>query len=872
MINITVPPANFSSGSVTRANFKMMPCAKTTWFEKIIRAGVRSAGLLALLATSTWLQAAVTPAGLPLYFEAGQAQDNAVPQFIANGIDSQFLITSDSIQFVLRKPVAAGENSSRTVSMQFLGANDKAQMAGEQELSGKINYLIGNEPARWQTGIATFARVQVAQIYPGINLTYYGNQRQLEYDFIVSPGANPGLIAIHFDGPDKISINRGGELVLNLGDGEIHQPLPLIYQMVQGQQEKIAGGYKMLDAHTVAFAIGPYDHNLPLVIDPILSYSTYFGGNASDTAWAVAVNTNDGTVYIAGQTTSTKFSPWQAPSNGYQTNFGGGVISGDAFVARFDSLGTNLIYFTYLGGNGDDVAYGLAVDAAGDAYIAGATDSANFPYTNAIVKGAYTGTNVNNVYYGTNVSGKVDQYAGTYLSDAFVAELNPSGSNLIYSTYLGGNGADAAYGVAVDSAGNAYVTGFTYSTNFPITSDAYQNHLAVSNWYFSAYYNANAFVAEIAAGGSNMLYSSYFGGTNLDKAKGIALDSSDNIYITGFTASTNFPIKKAIPQTTIITVVATNYTTTNVVNGNLLNGLTNQNYAFDAFVAKFSPGFANLIYSTFLGGANDDQANGIAVDAFGNAYVTGWTISTNYPNTVTITNFYSWVTNNLLAVYVTNAFLTQITYNGANAGIGYSTVFGGTNYAVDIGYGVAVDSAGNAFVVGATGPQGFPVSITTNTPGLLQATNAGDSDVFVTAFNTNASQLLYSVLLGGSQNDYGYGIALDPVDNAYIVGLTASSNFRTNNARQAALDGITNAFLAKIVLGQQNSSPELSIIPSGTNVVLSKGPIFPEFQLQSNTNLLSTNSWTLVHAPSNTWQSITLPMTNGDLFFRLKFY
>ncbi len=836
-----------------------MPCAKTIWFEKSVRAGLRGAGLIALFAISTGLQAAVTPAGLPLYFEAGQARSNATPQFIAHGIDSQFIITPGSVQFVLRKPVSAGEFSSKTVCMHFIGANNKAQMAGGEELPGKINYLVGNEPAHWQTGVAIFARVQVSQVYPGINLTYYGNQRQLEYDFNVSAGSNPGTIRIHFDGSDRISINPAGELVLNLGDGEIHQPLPLIYQSIHGQRVKIAGGYKMIDVHTVTFAIGSYDHNLPLVIDPILSYSTYFGGNGTDAAWAVAVDTNDGTVYIAGETTSTQFSPGHPffTPGAVQTNFQGGTLNGDGFVAKFDSLGTNLIYLTYLGGSGDDGVVGIALDGSGDAYVAGFTDSPNFPTKKAIYP-TIAGTN----------------YPPGYLVDAFVSELNPNGTNLLFSTYLGGSASDGATGIALDSSNNIYVTGLTFSTNFPTTANAYQKHIAVSNWLYQSYWNANAFVSEISAGGTNLLYSSYFGGTNYDFAEGIAIDNSNCIYLTGFTVSTNFPITNAILPVTITTLVASNLFTTNVVNGSLLNGLpsTNQNYASDAFVAKFSPGFSNLIYSTFLGGANSEEANGIAVDASGNAYVTGWTVSTNFPNTVTITNLYSWVTNNLYAVYVTNVFLTKITWNGTNAGIGYSTVFGGTNSDVDIGYGVAVDPAGNAFVVGATSTMGFPVSITTNTPGLLQATNAGYSDVFVTAFNTNASQLLYSVLLGGLYADYGYGIALDSADNAYIVGQTYSSNFRTNGARQAALNGTANAFLAKIILGAQSSSPELSITPSGTNVLLSKPPIFPEFQLQSNTNLLSTNSWTLVHAPSNTWQSITLPMTNGDMFFRLKYY
>ena len=246
-------------------------------------------------------------------------------------------------------------------------------------MSGKINYLIGNEPAGWQTGVATFAKVRVADIYPGVNLTYYGNQRQLEYDFTVAPGADPGVIAIRFDGADKISISPAGELVLNLGDSEIRQPKPVIYQTANGARQEISGGYKILDAHTVAFAVGDYDHSLPLVIDPILSYSTYFGGAADDIAWNVAVDTN-GFVYVAGETLSANL----ATAGAFQTNYAGGTYTGDAFVAKFSNDGSNLVYCTYLGGSQDDFASGLAVDNAGDVFLTGSTDSPNFPTNNAL--------------------------------------------------------------------------------------------------------------------------------------------------------------------------------------------------------------------------------------------------------------------------------------------------------------------------------------------------------------------------------------------------------------------------------------------------------------------------------------------------------
>lgn len=774
-------------------------------------AGLGAVGLLELSLGAAPAPASVTPASLPLYFEANQGQVDPAARFVARGQNAQFLVSAVGMQIILSKPAS----SPIRLQMQFAGADPQAQISGEEKLAGKINYLTGNDPAQWKTGVPIFARVRVEQLYPGIGLVYYGNHRQLEYDFTIAPGADPDAIAVHFSGADRISIGPAGELVLDLGNGEIRQPKPRIYQVVNGARRAVGGGYRLAGTGTVAFSVGQYDHRLPLVIDPVLGYSTYFGGNGDDTAWAVAVDTN-GFVYVAGQTTSTQFAPGKplATTGAFQTNFQGGAILGDAFVAKLDNAGTNLIYLTYLGGSADDTVYGMALDASGDAFVAGATDSPNFPVKNAIY---------------TNINGTINPYSHSYLADAFVAELNPGGSNLIYSTFLGGVGADAARAVALDSAGNAFVTGFTYSTNFPTTANAFQKRLGVTNWIFQAYYNANAFVAEIAAGGSNLVYSSYFGGTNYDEGRGIAVDGSGGVCVAGYTASVNFPHTNAFQ--------------------NLLNGTTNANPAFDSFVAKFAPGCSNLVYSTYLGGANNDVACHLAVDGPGNAYVTGWTVSTNFPDTVT--NVPNGLTNNFVYGFtvVTNAFLTQIAWNGTNAAIGYSAVFGGTNSCVDIGYGVVVDAAGNAFVVGATSATSFPTTLPTNGVGQLIATNAGASDVFVTAFNTNASALLYSVEFGGANNDYGYAIALDASTNAYIVGQTFSSNFPTNNARQPALNGSSDAFLARII--SYPVPPAITIQPTNQSaavgstvslVVAATGtpPLSYQWQMQE-TNLTWTN-------------------------------
>jgi hypothetical protein len=773
------------------------------------------AGLLAMNLLAASARAAAPGGGVPFYFEENRGQADVPAQFIARGRNYQFLISPAGAQIVLCKTIAAAPPaftlnspasiSTRAVRMQFVGADMQARIRGDGALSGKINYLIGNNSAKWQTGVPTFAKVDVAGIYPGVNLVYYGNQQRLEYDFTIAPQANPGAIAIHFDGADKISVNENGELVLTLGNDEIRQPAPLIYQMSGGGRKEISGGYKMLDAQTVAFSVGKYDRALPLVIDPVLSYSTYFGGNSADEALAVAVDAN-GFIYIAGETLSAQFA---APGS-FQTNFQGGTLTGDAFVAKFGNAGTNLIYLTYLGGSADDAAFGMTVDGAGDAFVTGFTDSANFPVTNALYK---------------NISGTSDPKTHFYPVDAFVAELNPGGSNLVYSTYLGGNGSDAGTGIAVDSAGNAYVTGLTYSTNFPTTNalvfqlagttNPLMNHLAGS---------VNAFVAKIGAGGSPLLYSTYFGGTNADQGNGIAVDGAGEAFVTGFTSSTNFPVTTNAPF-------------------QFLNGFTNGTVAKDAFVAKFAPSGTNLIYSTFLGGANDDAGNHIVCDPAGDVYVTGSTTSTNFPDTATnVPGLYSFVATNASGVVsATNAFLIKLNPSGT---IVYSALFGG--YASDIGYGVAIDPLNDAFVVGASTSANFP---TANVSGLLSTNNSGGNDVFVIAFNANCTALLYSAYLGGLSDDFGYGVAVDPLGNAYVVGQTTSANFPTNNAYQTALSGASDSFLAKILLA--TPSPVLSIKLSGTNNLAISWPAVlpfePElgrlFTLEFNPVLTSSTNW-----------------------------
>ncbi len=793
-------------------------------------------------------------ANAPLYFEANQGQNGSTAEFLAQGIRSQFLISPDGAEMILFKPMAAHLFETRSMRMEFIGANPRANILGFDDLPGKINYLVGNDSSKWETEVPTFAKVRVAGIYPGVDLVYYGNQRQLEYDLTVAPGAEPRSIAAHFTGVDKMSISPAGDLILQIGDAEIRQPNPVIYQMVDGKRVDVRGGYKILDANTAGFAIDGYDRSRPLVIDPILSFSTYFGGSASALAQAVAVDTN-GFIYMAGQTLSSGL----ATGGAFQTTYGGGYVNGDAFVSKYGFNDTNLslLYCTYLGGNADDLATSVAVDNAGHAFVTGYTDSPNFPTANAL-------------YPHILGRGYLDRQNGVtyYSGNAFVAELDPTGSHLVYSTYLGGSGGlgsagvpggiDQGMGIKLDLVGNAYVAGFTSSTNFPVVNPlvAPVNGTNVVFNYLAGTYNA--FVAEIGAGGSPLKYSTYLGGSNLDLGLGIALDGSGAIYVAGYTDSTNFPV------------------TTNAVQ-TVLDGTTNVPlYYYDAFAAKLIPGATNLslAYSTYLGGTNDDWGFAIAVDGSGDAYVTGATASPNFSNTVTyIAGLTNLLTNNVnAAIVVTNVFLTEI--NPQGTGIVHSAVFGGTT--TDIGYGVALDPMGNIYVCGASSsPTNFPAF---NTLGSLAATNAGQFDAFVTAFSTNFTGVIYSALIGGSANDEAFGIAVDPVSDVYIVGQTFSVNYPTNHATDGVVSGSSDGFLTKII-SNNTTPPPLSISVNNGQGLVSWGsglPYEPElgnlFELQSETNLLSTNWVAVPGSPilSNNVYSVVFNPTNGLGFFRLE--
>lgn len=759
-------------------------------------------------------------ANMPLCFEAYRGQADGRVRFMARGAAYQFLITPTEAVVTLRKlapsfasperlatDAQASLTTFRSVRLEFLGANPKAVVSGEKEMAAHVNYFIGNDPAKWQAGVPLFERVRVEDVYPGIAIVHYGNQRELEYDFIIAPHADPAEIAVRFTGADSVCINEAGELVLKLGGEEIRQPRPVIYQTVRGKRKDIDGGYRLEGERTMKFRIGDYDPSLPLTIDPVLSYSTFIGGEEMDIGWAGVVDAK-GDVYLAGETRSSQF---YASASSLQTNLAGNTDNhGDAFVMKVNNSVTNLVYFTYLGGKTADAALALAVDGEGNAYVAGYTDSTNFPVHAAIF---------------TNLSGRANVFTGIKPVDAFVAKLSPSGSNLLFSTYLGGAVVDAAYGIALDAETNVYVTGQTLSTNFPTRNTLRTNQNG----------NGDAFVAKIDIGNTNLVYCALLGGTNLDVATDIALDAAGDAFVTGYTSSTNFPVTNAVQS--------------------FLNTLTNLSTVFDAFAFRLDPDTDLLVYSTFLGGTNDDYGYRLALDGEQAVYVTGSTRSPDFVRSTT--NLPSGVVSN---ASVSDVMVVKLDAAGARS---YSAMFGGAGQ--DEGRGIAVDASGNAWIVGLTASTRFP---TNGTGGSLRGTNSGGLDVFISKLNATGTALDFSAYFGGTKDDMAYDVTLDPAGNAYVVGETSSANFPVEFAGQTLFGGEKDAFVLKIL-----EEPSLDISTVSNGVAVSWPGFSEEFSLQSSTNLSASNAWVNVSAPqvlTNARNSVTLGATNSQRFFRLR--
>jgi hypothetical protein len=712
-----------------------------------------------------------------------------------------FLTPTEAALALITSPADTDPTKKGSVlRMKLVGADPQPPLSGLEELPGKANYFLGNDPAQWRTNIPTYAKIKYASVYPGVDLVYYGNQRTLEYDFIVAPGADPKIITLAFEGPDRLEVDGQGDLVLRTVGGDVRLRKPVVYQEVDGTRKLLAGNYILKSQNRVGFQVAAYDVKKPLVIDPVLVYSTYLGGSGTDRASGMAVD-GSGNAYVTGDTISINF-PTKAPPavTPYQSTLSKSSTT-DCFVTKINTTVSgpaSLVYSTYLGGSSNDQCSGIAIDSAGNAYVTGQTDSTNFP------------------------GGALSKAKGG--GDIIVVKLNPTGSALAYAAFLGGSSADAGFGIAVDALGQAHVTGKTASKDFPVLG-GFQSTPGVAGGDPAG----DAFMTKLNAAGTAILYSTYLGGSGAEEGRGIAVSSAGQAYVTGTTSSTSgFP---------------------------LTGGDSSLGGSSDAFMMRINTtatGGASLLYSTFLGGSCPEEGRAIAVDASGSAYVTGRTFSTDFPGAAASGFQLALGEPGMTCGASGDAFVAKLT--SAGSALSYSTYLGGR--AADLGLGIAVDGSGNAYVTGQTFSNDFP------TAGAFHTGLRGLSDAFVTKINTNttgAPSLLYSTLLGGAGDESASSIALGDFGFVYVSGQTSSADFLTAPGGAPTLLGFqaclgsglggpcqssgTDAFVAKL----SNNAPP--VLTSPGNKTIAEG---------------STLSFTLSASDPDAGQTLTFSISGGQ--------
>jgi len=749
---------------------------------------------------------------LPLSFEANQGQTGDQVEFLSRGNGYSVRLTHGGAILALRRPAdgtigmvpRTNHYKTEEIRMELVDGNRDTRAVASAQLPGYANYFVGQDPAQWRRNVPTFAQVRYSGIYPGVDLVYYGNQGQLEYDFIVAPKARPKAIALRFSAARAITVRANGDLSVAATNGEVAFRKPAIYQQVNGHRRRIAGGFVVRRDRRVGFALGSYDRSKPLIIDPVLEYSTYLGGTL-DFGSAIAVD-HDGNAYVVGDTAS---SALPVTTGAFDTHFDGSDDLYVTFVSKIDRSGTALLYSTYLGTGAcysqDFLDNGLeplpqnalAVDQHDNVYVAGSVCSGSFPVTD----GAFQ----------TSIRG-----GG---APAYVAKLNSSGSELLYATYLGGSGGDVATALAVDAAGNAFIGGYTGSTDFPVTTAAFQthNHEAENN---SGY---TAFVTKLNPTGTGLIYSSYLGGKGSpgvggDTANALALDRDGNAYVAGVTFSDDFPVTVGAFQTTN-------------------RGHTSEAVRGNAFVTKFNATGSALVYSSYLGGsppggsAGTDAAYALAVDAAGDAYVAGSAVSADFPVTKGAYQTINKAAGN--GQYPgNNGFITK--FDPAGKTLMYSTFLGGSGigHAGD-GVGgdavnsIAVDGTGHAYVAGITSSADFPVTRkafeTTNRSQITAAPLR--ISAFVAELNGTGESLVASTYLGGTGADYATGLTVDSSGRVYVTGYANSADFPiSKNAFRQSRHGYSNAFIAKLDLSAPTAA-SVTELTSSANPQLAGQPV-----------------------------------------------
>ncbi len=685
---------------------------------------------------------------VPLRYEENRGQHDARARYVARQGALTLFATDDGPELALHvnEPSALGASEpgalgperarpgtpsdagvcraepapSRVVGLRIAieGARSGARIEPRERLITRSNYLIGDDPRAWRTGIPNYRSLTYRGLAPGVDMVLRGSpEGRLEYDLVVAPGTAPEL-AVRFEGAERVTLAEDGALSVHVGDVVLTQPRPVLYQEIEGARVPVEGAYRLAGLDRVRFQVGTYDRSRPLVIDPVLVYATYFGGSFGEGASDIAVD-DAGATYIAGTTDSTDLPTSLGAA---QALYAG---RSDAFVAKLTPGGDALAYVTYLGGSNREYAWGIGVDGAGAAYVTGYTESTDFPTSVGALQAGLGG-----------------------VADAYVVKLSPAGSALAYATYLGGSREDNAYGIAVDGAGAAYVTGYTDSTDFPTSAGVLQAANAGGR---------DVFVAKLDPAGSALAYATYLGGGGSDDAWDIAVDGAGAAYVAGYSGSPNFPTSASPLQAAIAG-------------------------GWDSFVAKLAPDGSALSYGTYLGGSRNDYALRIVVDGVGAAYVTGETSSTDFP-----TSAGALQTTNVGGV---DAFVVNVSPGGS--ALAYATYLGGSGD--DSARGIALDGAGAAYVTGYTYSANFPITVS-----VLQAALAGAGDAFFANLNPGGTALIYSTYLGGSDSDGSSGVVVDGVGAAYIAGGTVSTDFPTSpGTLQPAMAGGGDAFVVKV--------------------------------------------------------------------------
>jgi hypothetical protein len=622
-------------------------------------------------------------------------------------------------------------SKSWVISERWVGGKVQT-ITPEEELPTKVSYFIGNDPSKHKTNLPTYRYVSLGEVWSRIEVKLKATQKTVEKLFYVKPGADPSKIVVEVGGAEGLKLSKDGEIIIKTGLGELKLSKPVAWQEKDGKKLPVEVSYKLIGKNRYSFVVAKADPSLPIVIDPILQ-STYLGGNDWDVAYALAIHPTTGDVYVAGVTDSTDFPN---TTGGAQASKGG---RSDAFVTRLNSSLTQILQSTYLGGSDSDYARALAIHpTTGDVYVAGVTNSTNFPRTSGGAQASYRGG----------------------LSDAFVARLNLSLTQILQSTYLGGSSGDYAYALAIHpKTGEVYVAGYTFSNDFPGTTGGAQASCSSCRILYP-----DTFVARLNSGLTQILQSTYLGESGWDEAKALAIHpTTGEVYVAGRTGSTDFP--------RIFGGAQTSYG----------GGRS------DAFVARLNSGLTQILQSTYLGGSGDDDAFALAIHpTTGEVYVAGVTNSTNFPRT----------SGGAQASYrggLTDAFVARL--NSSLTQILQSTYLGGSSG--DYARALAIHpTTGYVYVVGVTDSTDFP-----NTDGGVQARTSGDGDIFVARLNSSLTQILQSTYLGGSGDDDAFALAIhSTTGEVYVAGVTNSTNFpRTSGGAQTSYGGgQSDAFVARL--------------------------------------------------------------------------